>query len=199
MQILQPHSLIKWYDNKSVMLLGSHLEEITSISTVQRRVKGPLSKIPVNCPNGIKLYNSKMDGVHLMDQLKSAYQLDRRSKFLFYIRLFFHLFDVAIVKSFIVYQKLENKDLTLKEFKICIALKLIASFVRRKLSCPKHRPSKRTKAQRSGPIPPSHLSIFLETRRRFTVCSQAGKENRTFVTSSLCDVVLCLQKERNYF
>ena len=40
MQTLQPHRLIKWYDNKSVMLLGSHLEEITSISTVQRRLKG---------------------------------------------------------------------------------------------------------------------------------------------------------------
>ena len=150
-------------------------------------------------PNGIKVYNSKMDGVLLMDQPKSVYQPDRRSKFRFYFRLFFHLFDVALVKSFIVYKKLESEDLTLKEFKICIALKLIASFVRRKLSCPKHRPSKRTKAQRSGPIPPLHLSIFLETRRRCTVCSQAGKDNRTFATCSLYDVALCLQKERNCF
>ena len=137
---------IKWYDNKSVMLLGSHLEEVTSISTVQRRLKGSSSKIPVNCPNDIKLYNSKMGGVDLMDQLKSTYQLDRRSKFGFYLRLFFGLFDVALVNSFIVYKKLENKDLTLKEFKICIALKLIASFVSRKLLCPNHGPSKRTKA-----------------------------------------------------
>ena len=126
---------IKWYDNKSMMLLGSHLEEITSISTVQRRLKGSSSKIPVNCPNGIMLYNSKMGEVDLMYQLKSEYQLDRRSKFRFYLRLFFDLFDVALVNSFIVYKKLENKDLTLKEFKICIALKLIASFVSQKLSC----------------------------------------------------------------
>ena len=118
------------------MLLGSHLEEITSISTLQRRSKGSSPKIPANCPNGIKLYNSKMGGVDLMDQLKSAYQLDRRSKFGFYLRLFFGLFDVALVNSFIVYKKLENKDLTLKEFKICIALKLIASFISQKLSCP---------------------------------------------------------------
>ena len=75
MQILQPHSLIKWYD-KSMMLLRSHLEEITSISTVQRRLKGSSSKIPVNCLNGIKLYNIKMSGADLMDQLKSAYKLD---------------------------------------------------------------------------------------------------------------------------
>ena len=58
---------IKWYENKSAMLLGSHLEEILSISTVQRRLKGSSSKIPVNCPNGIKLYNSRMGAVDLID------------------------------------------------------------------------------------------------------------------------------------
>ena len=154
---------IKWYDSKSVMLLGSHLEELTSALTVQRRLKGSSSKILVNCPNDIKLYNRKMVGVDLMDQLKSAYQLDRRSKFQFYLRLFFDLIDVAVVNAFIVYEKLENEDQTHKEFKICIALKLIASFVSRKLSCPNHGGSKRTKGQRPGLIPRSHLPTFLET------------------------------------
>ena len=127
---------MKWYDNKSVILLGSHLEEITSISTVQRRLKSSSSKIPVNYPNDTKLYNSKMGGVDLMDQMESAYQLDGKSNFPFYLRLFFDLFNVALVNSFIVYKKLENKNLTLKEFEICIASKLIAFFVSRKLSCP---------------------------------------------------------------
>ena len=70
-----------------------------------------------------------MGGVGLMDQLRSVYQFDRRSKFRFYLRLFLDLFDVALVNSFIVHKKLENKDLTLNEFTIFIALKLIASFV----------------------------------------------------------------------
>ena len=121
------------------------MKEGSSISTLQRRLKGSSSKILVSCPNGINLCNSKMSGVDLMDQLKSVYQLDERSKFRFYLRLFCNLFDVALVNSFIVYKKFENKDLTLKEFKICIALKLIFSVVSGKLSCPKHRPSKCTK------------------------------------------------------
>ena len=129
-----------------MMLLGSHLEEITSISTVQRRLKSSSSKIPVNCPNGVKLYNSKMSEYGWMDQLKSAYQLDQRSKFQFYLRLFFDLFDVALVNSFIMYKR-ENKEGTLPEFKICIALKLIASFVSPKLTCSNHHPSSRTKVQ----------------------------------------------------
>ena len=98
-----------------------------------------------------------------MDQLKSAYQLGRRLKFRFYLRLFFDLFDVALVNSFIVHKKLENKDLTLKEFNMYKALKLIAFFVCRKISCLNHRPSKRTRAQRPDPIPLSHLPILLET------------------------------------
>ena len=39
-----------------------------------------------------------------MDQLKSAHQLDRRSKFRFYLRLFFDLFDVALHNSYIIYK-----------------------------------------------------------------------------------------------
>ena len=56
------------------------MKEITSILTVQRKFKGYSSKIPVNCPNGINIYSSKMNGVNLTDHLKSAYQVDQRSK-----------------------------------------------------------------------------------------------------------------------
>ena len=42
---------------------GSHLEEIISVSTVQRRLKGFSSMTPVNCSNGTELHNSKMGEV----------------------------------------------------------------------------------------------------------------------------------------
>ena len=167
------------------------MEETTSILTLQRRFlkKISSSEVLVNCLNRITLYSSKMGGIDLMDQLNLVYHFD----------LSFDLFNVALVNSFMVYKKLGSKDLTLKQFKICRVLKLIASFISQKLFCPNHRPFKRTKIQRPGPILPSHLPILLETRRRCTVCSQAGKENRTFVTCSLFDVALCLQKEGNCF
>ena len=138
-----------------------------------------------------------MAGVDLMEQLKLAYQLDRRSKFRFYLHLLFDQFDVALVDSHIVYKKLENKDLPLKEFKMCMALKLNPSFVSWKLSCLNHHLSKCIKTQRPGPILPSHFPTFLETKRRCTVCFQAVKQNRTFPTCSTCDVALCLQNVRS--
>lgn len=67
---------IKWYDNKSIL-------QITSIFTVKKKFRGSASKSNINCPNVIKFYNCKMGGVNLMDQSKSAYQLDRRLKFRF--------------------------------------------------------------------------------------------------------------------
>ena len=88
---------VKWYGNKSIMLLGSHLEEITSISTVQIRSKGSSSKIPVNYPNDAKLYNCKMDGDDLMDQLESAYRLDGKLNFRFCLRVFFAFFLCAML------------------------------------------------------------------------------------------------------
>ena len=97
---------MKWYGNKSVMLPGNNLEEITSTLTVQRRLKGSSSKIPLHYPHGIKLYNSKMNGVDLMGQLKSAYHFNLKLKFRFYLHLIFDLFDVALVNSFIVYKKM---------------------------------------------------------------------------------------------
>ena len=69
-----------------------------------------------------------MSDVDLMDQLKSAYQLDRRSKFPFYLRFFFDLLDVACVNAFIVYKNLENTELILKDFKLLSN----CSFVNRK-------------------------------------------------------------------
>ena len=39
---------------------------------------------------------------------KVAYQLNHKSKFRFYLRMFFNLIDIAIVNSRIVYMKLGN-------------------------------------------------------------------------------------------
>ena len=44
----------------------------------------------------------------LLVKKKVAYQLDHKSKFRFYLRMFFNLIDIAIVNSHIVYMKLDN-------------------------------------------------------------------------------------------
>ena len=66
----------KWIDNRSLLLLLSTLEGMNDILSVQRREKGSTTKCSVPCPMAVKLYNSSMGRVDLMDQRPAAYRLD---------------------------------------------------------------------------------------------------------------------------
>ena len=122
---------IKWI-GKSVMLLGSNINNTGS--NVMRRQKGSATKAPVSCPEAIKIYNTDIGGVDFMDQFKSTYRLNKRSKFRFYLRLFFDLHDVTCMRAFIIYKKLENTKLILKNFKVLITEMIIVSFLSRRNS-----------------------------------------------------------------
>ena len=90
----------KWVDNPSVLLLSSALEEeMNEILSVQRREKGLKANSSVPCPKVVKLYNSGMGVVDLMDQRTAAYCLERKSSIRFYLRVFFVLMDIACDNS----------------------------------------------------------------------------------------------------
>ena len=69
----------KWMDNRSVLLLSSALEGMNDILSVQRREKSSKTKSSVPCPKVVKLYNSSIGGIDLIDQRTAAYDLDRIS------------------------------------------------------------------------------------------------------------------------
>ena len=89
----------KWMDNRSVLLLSSALEGMNDILSVQRREKGSKTKSTLPCPKVVKLYNSGMGVVDLMDQRTAAYCLERKSSVRFYLRVFFVLMDIACDNS----------------------------------------------------------------------------------------------------
>ena len=62
------------------------------------------TKTPVSCPD-IKLYNNGMSVADIMDQKTAAYRLACKSKYCFYLRMFFDLIDVSHVNSHIVDMK----------------------------------------------------------------------------------------------
>ena len=61
--------------DQSVLLLSFALEGKNDIS-VQRTEKSSKTKSLFPCPKVIKLYNSSIGGVDLMDQRTAAYRLD---------------------------------------------------------------------------------------------------------------------------
>ena len=104
--------------------------------TVLRRKKDG-SRVPVECPDSIILYNKYMGGVDRGDQLRGYYcRRPKSSKF--YKYLFYFLFDVAITNAFILYYKHfhshPSKSLhTVKEFRLQLAKELIGTYCSRRV------------------------------------------------------------------
>ena len=93
----------KRMDNWSVLLLSFVFEGMNDILSVQRREKGSKTKSSVPCPKFVKLYNSSMSRVDVMDQRIATYRLDRKSSVRFYHRIFFELMDILCVNSYLIY------------------------------------------------------------------------------------------------
>ena len=186
----------KWMDNWSVLLLSSALEGMNDILSVQRREKGSKTKSSVPCPNVVKLYNSSMGGVDLMDQLTAVYRLDRKSSVRFDLRIFF---DLICVSCYLIYNVKHPNKLSLLDYKIFVAKNLIQYHQSRKMAVPMSRPSKRKKQPESIDNHGGHLPDYQTMRKRCTYCAMEGKENRTFLIYLACNIPLCLVKERNCF
>ena len=91
----------------------------------------------------IKLYNSGMGGVDLMNQRTAGYHLDRKSSVRFYLRIFFDLMDIACVNSYLTYNMKHPNKLSLLDYKIIVAKNLIQYHQGWKRAVPISRPSKR--------------------------------------------------------
>ena len=75
---------------------------------IERSVKGSKDKVKVTCPSAIQEYSQFMGGVDHSNQMKVTYEVDRRSKFRFYLRVFFDFLDIAVVNSKIVCNKIKS-------------------------------------------------------------------------------------------
>ena len=119
-----------------------------------------------------------MGGVDLSDQMKVTHEVDRRSKFPFFLRVFFDFLDTAVDNSKIVYNKIESApSLSLLDFRYSIAQTMIRKFSSRKGAVPLSRSSKSS----GGPSFDTeyHLPDFAPSRVRCAFCSSKNVENRT--------------------
>ena len=139
-----------------------------------------------------------MGGVDLSDQMKVTYEVDRRSKFRFFCRVFFDFLDIAVVNSKIVYNKIESApSLSSLDFQYSIVQTMIRKFSSRKRAVPLTRPSKRSRGPSFDIV--DHLPDFAPSRVRCAFFSSKNVESRTYVRCITCNIALCLQKDRNCF
>ena len=84
-------SAIKWMDNKSVILLFNCFNP-KETQQIEHRVKGSKDNVKVTCPSVIQEYSQFMGDVDLSDQMKVTYEVDRQSKFSFYLRFYSRIY-----------------------------------------------------------------------------------------------------------
>ena len=190
-------SATKWMDNWSVILLSNcHNPDV--VQEINRRVKGSKERVKVSCPAVIREYNMYIGVVDLHDQVKVSYEVDRRSKVRFYLRLFSDFLDISIVISKIVYDKIQSTAaMSSMDFRFSLACSMIGTFSNRKRAIPASQYFKRSKSEITMVV--DHLPEFAATHSRCGYCSLIKLENPTFIRCMKCHIPLCLQKETNCF
>ena len=116
--------VIRWFDNRSTTILTKY-EAVQPSTNVKRGDGKNKVENQVSCPSTVITYNKSMGGVDLLDGLLSYYRISVKSK-KWYHRLIWHFFDISIVQSWMLYKRDTcNNPLSLKTFKVSVALLLI--------------------------------------------------------------------------
>lgn len=116
-----PQICIKWKDTRDVLLLSTvHSADMKPVTVKARG--GAIQKFK---PVAIIDYNKNKTGVDHGDQLITYYPFKRKT-LKWWKKMFFHLFKITIVNSFILFKKIAppNKTLSLKNFMLNLAQQL---------------------------------------------------------------------------
>jgi hypothetical protein len=194
-------SVCFWKDKRMVSVISNFIYPYDN-QAVMRRKKGVENKVPVLIPKMVRVYNDIMGGVDLADQRKERYEIDHRSKYRFYLRIFFDLLDISITNSYIIYCKTmvhNERPLTSLAFRQLVATKLIGKFTNRARPTNLHvRPPKRKHSENAS-LPPAHLPMCVDERRRCQHCSSAKNDCRSNIKCVTCEFHFCLTQKRNCF
>lgn len=204
-------SCVKWMETKAVTFVSNFHNPAKEVPISRKNKDG--STTVVSGPSVASSYRAHMGGVDKADMLKSLYEIDRKSH-KWWHRILFHFCDVTIVNAQIIYKKITDEKITLKEFK----RRIIAGLIRTKgLKRPRQSLSasfdsemyvKSTKQTLGGKESiasevrkqgSEHLPQQGNTFRRCNHCSTKKEPHRTKWICSLCTVPLCNSAKRNCF
>lgn len=204
---------ISWKDNKQVVLLSTYVGA-DPVGVIERFDKKMKKRVPVTCPKIIREYNAHMGGVDLMDSHLGRYKIRVKTK-KWYLRIFYHLLDITIINSWILYRKVHHKQgfsdkdlMSLMDFRSELAETLtnLGSTENRK-----GRPSSSIEEQisrkRKGPAPTmptkevrmdksGHDQVRTTDRRR---CQMPGCKLLSYIICKKCNVYLCSKKNLDCF
>ncbi|XP_042610676.1 piggyBac transposable element-derived protein 3-like, partial [Cyprinus carpio] len=90
-------SIVKWYDNKAVLLASSFIGP-EPVERCRRWSKEKKEYVEVDRPHIVKVYNHNMGGVDLADMFAALYRIDIRPR-RWYLRILYYLIDLSLVND----------------------------------------------------------------------------------------------------
>ena len=165
---------LHWTDKKGVLFLNTFSSPTSMTSVARKQSDG--TRIMVDCPIAVKLYNENMGGVDLHDQKRKLYSCSRRSK-KWWHRIFYFVLDLAIVNAYILECESRPSKRPQKHFRVEL---LSIKFVSRKR---KGRPSLAVPVVR---LCERHFPEKCDKRRECIVCKKKGRRVQTYFTCDTC-------------
>ena len=136
------YHVLSWRDKRYATMLTTYYSSETEM--VQRFAKKK-QKEEISKPIAISKYTENMGGVDRADQYCSSYAFNQKSV-KWWRKLYFFIFDVCIVNSFLLYKiqmsKLGKKQLDHRQYRKQLCEQLVCG-VRVKLRVKRHRPSEK--------------------------------------------------------
>ncbi|GAA6217476.1 piggyBac transposable element-derived protein 3-like [Lates japonicus] len=183
-------AVIKWFDNKPVVMASSAYG-IEPQDTHRRWSKKDKRFVQVSRPLAIAEYNTNMGGVDLVDRMLSFYRMASRTQ-KWTVRAVFHFFDLAITNSWLQYksdcQFLGKKPLKFLDFELLLGEELIT-----RAQAGKMQPN--AALRHYGAI---HLPEMVDETHA-SRCRRSGCKSKIYVMCTKCKVFLCVSKKGNCF
>lgn len=181
---------LKWRDRKDVWMLSSaHEPKMIKSGRIHYRTGSPKSK-----PECVADYNIKMGSVDQVDMVLSTINSCRKC-LKWYKKYFFHLLDISIYNSYVLYQCVAGKKLKYKDFYLLLVKQILQKYPQNRKQAgggkrsienlpfrltERHFPSKTLNAEGKS------------TRRKCVVCSRQKRRKDTPYECKKCDIGLCV-------
>eukprot|EP00795_Rhopilema_esculentum_P005496 gene5496-683_t len=213
-----------WLDNKGVHFLSTihepeYKDDIQDKEKVVKRrgKKGHTGAVEIPCPPIVQPYNKKMGGVDFCDHVIKFYNIGRRSR-KWYRRVLFHILELCIHNAFIlgscfIPHEVGKKTPKRQNFREELIELLIGQYRARKRTV--GRPSVAHENELRFQNVGVHLPVYNTDRKDCQLCKETVKSSRggkigkidrraagvhvTYISCEMCNVHLCLNKDRNCF
>ena len=202
-----PVLALQWVDSKPVTILTT-LFSANEETTCERRVKrdGKFERVEVTQPLAVHYYNQHMNGVDRSDQMLSNHNV-RQKCYRWWKVLFFHLIDIAIVNSFLLFQqyRAQNPEVeALHRMKSYSIANFREALVRQICNWSEYDnpPAYVRKTPGPGQFETVHMPQVSEYKRNCTVCYKEGRGELKVVTycaAPQCQKYLHITSNRNCF